>query len=411
MRKLCFLSSVFSILFQGTKVSSQSEVPLPCTEPEGEILKHEGCLIQTCENHFVRESLSEECIQLIEKIVEGKLEKKLCKKDDDDITVTELADFAQDDKEEESSGDYEDEDNTDTMISDDRDLLYLGEIGAYKLPSFTPASNCSIPNHRIKRLRFAVTELVNGKIMTCGGYDTNGKDLDSCYVLNGTRWQYKTSMRYERVSAAASMTKDGWLVTGGTPERARTTTEIYSELFENFWHWKMGPTMPWGLSGHCQVTSSAGVIVAGSDWIKKPDGNEGSFVVGILEGNTWRKLADLDSGFRFWHSCELINDEKLVIMGGKNKNGKRVDILDLKSNTWSKGPEIPGWHYMRKGHSIIYRDMIYIIDNPDDRTVFSIPVTMQGEWKEVTKLDTGYKKLPIREVYPAPLVSPNLLGC
>ena len=40
---------------------------------------------------------------------------------DDDIAVTELADFEQDDKEEESSGDYEeDEDNTETLISDDR---------------------------------------------------------------------------------------------------------------------------------------------------------------------------------------------------------------------------------------------------------------------------------------------------
>ena len=39
---------------------------------------------------------------------------------DDDIAVTESADFEQDNKEEESSGDYEDEDNTDTMISDDR---------------------------------------------------------------------------------------------------------------------------------------------------------------------------------------------------------------------------------------------------------------------------------------------------
>ena len=47
---------------------------------KGEILKHEGCLIQTCENHLVRESLSEECIQFIQKIVEGKLEKKLCEK-------------------------------------------------------------------------------------------------------------------------------------------------------------------------------------------------------------------------------------------------------------------------------------------------------------------------------------------
>ena len=40
---------------------------------------------------------------------------------DDDIAVTESADFEQDDKEEESSGDYEeDEDNTETLISDDR---------------------------------------------------------------------------------------------------------------------------------------------------------------------------------------------------------------------------------------------------------------------------------------------------
>ena len=41
-------------------------------------------------------------------------------------------------------------------------------------------------------------------------------------MLNGTRWEYETDMRYERVSAAASMTKDGWLVTGGAPERAVT---------------------------------------------------------------------------------------------------------------------------------------------------------------------------------------------
>ena len=82
-------------------------------------------------------------------------------------------------------------------------------------------------------------------------------------MLNGTRWEYATRMGYERVSAAASMTKDGWLVTEGAPERSRTTTEIYTKWFDNVWHWKMGPTMHWGLSGHCQVTSSAGVIVAG----------------------------------------------------------------------------------------------------------------------------------------------------
>ena len=47
--------------------------------------------------------------------------------------------------------------------------MYLGHYGAFKLPSFTPASNCSIPKHPVKRLRYAVTGIVNGKIMSCGG--------------------------------------------------------------------------------------------------------------------------------------------------------------------------------------------------------------------------------------------------
>ena len=44
-------------------------------------------------------------------------------------------------------------------------------------------------------------------------------------------------------------------------------------------------------------------------------GNEGVFVVGRLEGSRWRKLAEMHSKIRLRHSCELINDEKLVIMG------------------------------------------------------------------------------------------------
>ena len=40
----------------------------------------EGCLVKTCEDGTVKESLSDECVQLIEKQVNKLLEKKLSKK-------------------------------------------------------------------------------------------------------------------------------------------------------------------------------------------------------------------------------------------------------------------------------------------------------------------------------------------
>ena len=89
-----------------------------------------------------------------------------------------------------------------------------------------------------------------------------------CYVLNGTSWKRESPMLYEREAAAASMSKEGWMVTGGFPKESGNTTEIYTQEWQNFWVWKEGPTMPWEMAGHCQICSSAGVIVAGVYAIK-----------------------------------------------------------------------------------------------------------------------------------------------
>ena len=76
-----------------------------------------------------------------------------------------------------------------------------------------------------------------------------------------------------------------------------------------------------------------------------------------------------------------------------------------------QGPELPEWGNLHEGYSTIFQDKIYIINNPDSKTVYSIPVTMQGDWEEVKSLDIGFNSLSLREVYPAPVVSPDLLGC
>ena len=70
-----------------------------------------------------------------------------------------------------------------------------------------------------------------------------------------------------------------------------------------------------------------------------------------------------------------------------------------------KGPDIPVGLY--RGYSTIYQGNLYIIDNMQNGSVYSIPMTMQGNWKEVTKLG----RIPDREVHPAPVVKLKQLGC
>ena len=89
--------------------------------------------------------------------------------------------------------------------------------------------------------------------------------MSNCYVFDGTTWEWKTYMFYNRAAAAASMSKEGWRITGGLPAQRRTKTEVYDEKWNV---WREGPEMPWEMSAHCQVTSSAGVIVAGENEYK-----------------------------------------------------------------------------------------------------------------------------------------------
>ena len=54
-----------------------------------------------------------------------------------------------------------------------------------------------------------------------------------------------------------------------------------------------------------------------------------------LEGEKWKKLGEKNWISRFGHSCQLLDGERLVVIGGDFFE-KSVDILDLNSNSWSK---------------------------------------------------------------------------
>ena len=57
--------------------------------------------------------------------------------------------------------------------------------------------------------------------------------------------------------------------------------------------------------------------------------------MGRLEAGSWKKLSSRSTRMRYDQSCELIGEEKLLVMGG-NHYRNTVDIFDLRSNTWTK---------------------------------------------------------------------------
>ena len=63
--------------------------------------------------------------------------------------------------------------------------------------------------------------------------------------------------------------------------------------------------------------------------------NEDKFRVFRLVGGNWTQLTEMNWTNRYGHSCQLVQNEKLVVLGGYEHN-HRVDIFDLATLTWSK---------------------------------------------------------------------------
>ena len=49
------------------------------------------------------------------------------------------------------------------------DLLYLGNSLTVELPSFSPYTSCSVQEYPLAGLSYAVSAIVGGEVMVCGG--------------------------------------------------------------------------------------------------------------------------------------------------------------------------------------------------------------------------------------------------
>ena len=69
--------------------------------------------------------------------------------------------------------------------------------------------------------------------------------------------------------------------------------------------------------------------------------NQESFLVFRLENGQWNKITERMWMWRHGHSCELLDEDTMVVMGGDGPGPDEnfywnIDILDLGSLSWSK---------------------------------------------------------------------------
>jgi len=229
--------------------------------------------------------------------------------------------------------------------------LYLGDTRLVEVPSFQPVESCSIPPIPTSRFQLyeAVSGIVHGKILVCGGFDQL-KSVSNCYKLDNGTWKPHHSLSTGRHDAAASINGEGWMMVSGG--RADNTILASTEILTAD-AWVQGPPLPEPLQGHCQVTINGKILVAGG---QIPDGDFSDKVY-VLTGATWTTIQPMENG-RAFHSCSIINN-RVIAIGGWGAE-REVETLDIEQNIWSKatGFTINFWH----GNSVGYDDQVYAVN-------------------------------------------------
>jgi hypothetical protein len=187
------------------------------------------------------------------------------------------------------------------------------------------------------------------KPMICGGTDRHSETTDDCYSLEGNQWTYSNSLNTERYGAAVSPSlypsqSHKFFVTGGFDDLGHqlNTVEVLTEK-----GWETLPkTLPVTIYNHCSLlyNSTAIMLIGGSQ--------NGAIAPKTYfinnENKMWTEGPQLQSK-RWGHACGRIRKDSdsqelsIIVAGGYDADSKfsSVEILDLGSNEWRKGPEIP----------------------------------------------------------------------
>ena len=106
---------------------------------------------------------------------------------------------------------------------------------------------------------------------------------------------------------------------------------------------------------------------------------------------------------RSYHSCTLFRGE-VVVMGGYGSGVASTEILNLSSLEWREGPALPTT--VHAGLSTLYQDTLYLLNRYGK--VMSLSGDGTDQWKVIDNLGSLDN---IRQVFPPPIVSRDIIGC
>jgi len=216
MFKLQYVLQVTLLLSLAAHIRSNPPAT-PCDDPKAPNgIWQEGCLVQTCKAGTVVKSLAEECIKLIEMSIQDVLDENRAEKD----------------------------------------LLYFGNK-IVELPSFERFTKCKVAPHPIEELGIAVTGLLNGKVVTCGGLDRYGSSNFYVFRLEGGEWKklkeekWRLPKTFQSFGHSCQMLPNNRLAVlgshGDSSTDARLRQRIFNILDLNTLKWSEGPHLPFEL--------------------------------------------------------------------------------------------------------------------------------------------------------------------
>lgn len=188
------------------------------------------------------------------------------------------------------------------------------------------------------RIGHAMVVLSNGNILVSGGeggYENSIKSSAEVYEVSTGKWRFTHSMNVPRVSHNLILLESGKvLAVGGYKERS-------CELFDpNTETWVMTDSVPnYRLLGQTVTELKDGrILVSG--------GNSGAIGDSILVTKIlpecdiydpvtekWSSVANLNIP-RWMHSSVLLNDGRVLVMGGVSEEMRSCEIYDPIENTW-----------------------------------------------------------------------------
>jgi hypothetical protein len=259
-------------------------------------------------------------------------------------------------------------------------FVHSGEVQAANWSASAPMS--------IARSQHTATQLNSGRVLAVGGIISGGR-TNSAELYNpafGT-WSTAASMTTTRSEHSATRLANGKvLVAGGTKGTGAGTKLNSVELYDpdtNTW----SPAAPMSVirTGHSAVLLNNGkVLVVGG---RNSGGSLDSAELYDPVADSWSSPAGSMAAKRYLCSATLLNDGRVLVAGGEDYNNNTTptdsaQIYDPATNSWSDVAPLPLARY-RHTATLLNNGMVLMTGGRDDTDSFNTFVGFSIEYAAV----------------------------